>query len=120
GVILATTISVAPAFAASAGASRDTFPVSFALTSAGCSNLPPDTTVNGTGVEKSITTTRIGHEGVSTVENSTHAHGTAVDQSGNSYAFNYSNEFCVSNTVGDPATFSGFMTDSFSLAGGGP
>ena len=119
-VVVMSTIGAAPASAAGGGASKETNPVSFVLSSAGCANLPAGTTVNGTGVEKSITTTRTGRDGVTTIGNSTHAYGTATDQNGNTYVFNYSNEFRVSNTVADPGTFTGVMTDSFSLAGRGP
>src|SRR5436853_1100161 len=119
-VVAMSTIGVASASAASSGAATDTFPVSFVLSSTGCGNLPANTTVNGTGVEKSITITRTGHDGVTTIGNSPQAHSTAVDQNGNAYVFNYSNQYRVSNTVADPATFTGVMTDTFSLAGHGP
>src|SRR5512132_2786026 len=76
--------------------------------------------VTGSGTEKSVTTTRTDHNGVTTIVNATHAHGTAIDLGGNVYVFNYSNEFRVSNTPADPAVFSGLMTDQFSLAGNGP
>jgi hypothetical protein len=52
--------------------------------------------------------------------NATHAHGTATDQDGNVYVFDYSNEFRVSNTTTDPNIFSGLMTDHFSNSGSGP
>ena len=52
-----------------------------------------------------------------TVLNSTHAHGTATDQDGNTYVFNYSNEFRATLEGG---VYSGFMTDAFALAGRGP
>jgi hypothetical protein len=51
------------------------------------------------------------------VVNSTHAHGTATDQDGNTYVFNYSNEFRATLNEG---VYSGLMTDAFALAGGGP
>jgi hypothetical protein len=105
---------------AAGGASIDTFPVSFVLTSAGCSNLPPGTTVAGSGTETSITSTKDNGDGTVTLINATHAKGTATDQSGNTYVFQYSNEFRATNSAGDPDVFSGFMTDSFSLAGRGP
>jgi hypothetical protein len=119
-VVVMSTIGVGSASAAGGGASKETSPVGFVLSSASCGNLPAGTTVNGTGVEKAISTTRTGPDGVTTIENSTHAHGTATDQNGNAYVFNYSNQFRVSNTVADPATFTGVMNDSFSLAGRGP
>ena len=105
-----------------AGASPlvETFPVSFTLSSATCSNLASGTTVSGSGVEKSITIERTNASGVTTVINATHAHGTATDQAGNVYVFDYSNEFRISNTVASPDVFTGLMTDHFSNAGSGP
>jgi hypothetical protein len=112
---------VALAFALPAGASPliETFPVSFTLSSAECSNLAAGTTLTGSGIEKSITTERTAG-GVTTVINATHAHGTSTDQDGNVYVFDYSNEFRVSNTAADPDTFTGLMTDHFSNSGPGP
>ena len=101
------------------GATIDRFPVSFSMSSATCSNLPSGTTINGSGIEKSITNTRT-KSGVTTMINTSHANGTATDQNGNSYRFNYSNHFRAQNTVASPDEFSGKMVDSFSLAGPGP
>jgi hypothetical protein len=106
--------------AAAAGATIDTFPVSFTVTSAQCQYLPAGTTITGSGTEKSITTMRTDANGITTIENTTHANGTATDSAGNTYVFNYSNSFRVSNTTAKPGTFSGMMTDVFSLAGNGP
>ena len=97
----------------------DTHPVSFKLSSATCSNLPSGTSIKGSGAEKSITTIRTARS-VTTVINATHAHGAATDQDGNTYVFNYSNEFRASNSVADPDVLSGRMTDHFSIAGNGP
>jgi hypothetical protein len=52
--------------------------------------------------------------------NATHAHGTATDQDGNEYVFDYSNEYRISNTVANPDLFTGLMTDHFSNSGSGP
>ena len=94
--------------------------VGFTLTSATCSKLPSGTTIEGSGTEKSITTflTRAG--GATTVINATHTHGTASDQDGNVYVFDYSNEFRASNTVANPDLLHGLMTDHFALSGPGP
>jgi hypothetical protein len=43
-----------------------------------------------------------------------------MDQAGNRYVFNYSNEFRASNTRAQPGVYSGTMTDAFSVAGSGP
>jgi hypothetical protein len=91
--------------------------VSFVLTSATCSNLPGDTELEGSGMGKSITTTHTDPDGVVTVVNSTHSHGTATDQDGNTYVFNYNNAFRATLEGG---VYSGSMTDSFVVAGHGP
>jgi len=98
----------------------ETFPVSFTLSSDACSNLPDGTTITGYGTEKSITTVLVDASGIATLINATHAHGTATDQDGNVYVFDYSNEFRASNTNADPDEISGRMTDHFSLSGRGP
>jgi hypothetical protein len=115
--VVSVALSLGIVAAASQEATVDTFPVSFVLTSTTCSNLPSGTELMGSGTGKSITTTRTDQDGVVTVRNSTHSHGTATDQDGNTYVFNYSNEFRA--TV-DGNVFSGFMTDAFAVAGAGP
>lgn len=106
--------------AAPGGATVETFPVSFVLTSESCSNLPAGTTIEGTGTMKSITRTRTDASGVTTIANTSIAHGTATDQDDNTYVFLYSNEFRASNSTADPELFSGLMNDHFSLSGPGP
>ena len=96
-----------------------TFPVSFDISSATCSNLPAGTTIHGSGMEKSITTISTDKTGVTTIMNTSHANGTATDQAGNTYVFNYANHFSVSD-AGPGTAFSGEMVDAFSLAGNGP
>jgi hypothetical protein len=97
----------------------ETRPVTFEIKSADCPNLPPGTTISGTGTLTSTTwtTKRRGHR---TVTNSSLAPGTATDQAGNSYTFLYSNQFLVSNTRSRPNVFSGVMIDLFTLQGTGP
>ena len=119
-VVFSLTLGLGGALAAEGGATVETFPVSFVLSSATCSNLPAGTTITGSGTGTSITTVRTDRSGVTTVMNTTHDHGTAVDQDGNTYVFDYSNEFRVSNSQEDAGTFTGMMTDHFSLAGSGP
>ena len=114
GVVLFAVGSLA---AAGKGATIQTFPVSFVLTSATCSNLPSGTVLTGSGTEKSITTTGTDRDGVVTVRNSTHAHGTATDQDGNTYVFNYSVAY---RATLDGGVYSGFISDAFMLAGSGP
>jgi hypothetical protein len=119
-MVVALLVGVTSAIAANGGATVETFPVSFVLSSSSCSNLSAGTTVTGSGSETSITTSRTDRDGVTTIVNSTHAHGTATDQGGNVYVFNYSNAFRVADTPANPAVFSGSMIDQFSLAGDGP
>ena len=98
----------------------ETVPADFVLTSGTCPNLPAGTTITGTGSGKSITRVSVDENGLVTIANTTHSNGTATDQLGNSYVFNYSNEFRVTNSAADPGVFSGRMNDSFTLAGSGP
>lgn len=113
-------LGVTSALAANGGATIEEFPVSFAMSAATCPNLPAGTVIEGTGTMKSITTTRTDKAGVTTIQNASHAQGTATDQAGNSYVFEYENNFRLSNSAAEPGVFSGRMTDSFSLAGPGP
>jgi hypothetical protein len=127
GLTLASTTTLVEA--AGSGATRDTFPVSFVMsspdtvsadTTATCPYLPPGTTLTGSGSETAITTRRTDRQGVETITNATHAEGTATDHAGHQYVFNYSNEFRAANTTAQPNVYSGTMTDAFSLAGNGP
>jgi hypothetical protein len=120
--VLVTALVTALVTTLPAGASPliETFPVTFTLSSATCSNLPSGTTLTGSGIEKSITTERTDGSGVTTFINATHAHGTSTDQAGNVYVFDYSNEFRASNTAASPDVFTGLMTDHFSNSGSGP
>src|SRR5437764_11437060 len=92
--------------------------VSFAtLTHASCSFVPAGTEIDWTGPETSHEVDHVNQDGTVTISVVSHASGTATDDHGNSYTSNYSNAFRVSNSVGDPGTFTGTMTDHFSLAG---
>ena len=94
--------------------------VEFVLSATTCANLPPGTEITGTGTSKTIESVTTDRNGVTTVTNTTHASGTATDQEGNTYRFNYSNHFRISNTGPTDPVLSGVMVDSFSLAGNGP
>ena len=94
--------------------------VGFVLSAATCPNLPLGTVITGTGTSKAIESMTTDGDGVTTVINTTHASGTATDQDGNTYRFNYSNHFRISNTGPTDPVLSGIMVDSFSLAGNGP
>jgi hypothetical protein len=116
--IAAFALVAGPAGAGGGGATAATFPVSFVITSATCSELAPGTTLTGSGTEKSITVVKT-NGGVTRIHNTSHATGAAVDQDGNTYVFDYSNSFNVSD-AGSPGVFTGIMNDHFSLAGNGP
>jgi hypothetical protein len=113
-------VTVLVALPARASPLVETFPVTFSLSSAQCSNLAAGTTLDGSGIEKSITTETTDASGVTTVMNVSHAHGTTTDQDGNIYVFDYTNKFRISNTVASPDVFTGLMTDHFSNSGSGP
>jgi hypothetical protein len=120
GALVAAVLVGAGRAEAGGGATVEVSPVSFTITSEQCPNLPTGTTIEGSGSLRSVTNERTSPDGVTTVINSSHATGTATDQDGNDYRFVYSNEFRASNTAGNPALFSGRMTDHFSVSGSGP
>jgi hypothetical protein len=97
----------------------ETRPVTIEIKSENCSELPPGTTITGTGTLTEITwtTKRRGHR---TVTNSELAPGTATDQAGNQYTFLYSNQSRVTNTRRRPKVYKGIMIDVFTLQGTGP
>jgi hypothetical protein len=105
---------------AAAAPTVERFPVSFTITSQACSNLPRGARITGSGSETSITKTKNNSDGTTTLENLSIAIGTALDNRGNVYGWLYVNSFHASNTVADPAVFSGHMNDSFILLGRGP
>jgi hypothetical protein len=124
--VLMLALGVGSATAGSGGATIESIPASFSLSSTstdgvpgGCQYLPAGLTITWSGLEKSITLVRTDRNGVTTIQNTTHAYGKASDQNGGTYAFNYSNSFHVTETSAGSGTFSGQMTDHFSLAGGG-
>ncbi|MFN0029924.1 MAG: hypothetical protein ACKV2O_22450 [Acidimicrobiales bacterium] len=93
--------------------------VSWTMSSASCSQLPPGTTISGTGVlrDKMTTTTR---NGLITVAFDSVAKGRATDQAGNVYRWHYDNESSATNSTADPLIYRGWMTDTFELDGKGP
>jgi hypothetical protein len=117
--VAAVALASGTALAGGGGATTETFPVSFTITSAQCSYLPAGATVTGSGTETSITNVKTNAAGVTRVHNTSHATGTGTDQDGNTYVFNYSNDFTVSD-AGSPGQFTGGMEDHFSLSGNGP
>jgi hypothetical protein len=111
-------LGLGSALAAPPTVTEDT--VEFVLSAATCPNLPSGTVITGTGTSKTIESLTTDANGVTTLMNTTHAQGTATDQDGNTYRFNYSNHYRISNTGPTDPDLSGLMVDSFSLAGKGP
>ena len=120
GVLAGLCLAASPAAAAGGhglGGPPSVTTVSFDLSNATCQFVPAGTTISWTGPETASTIVRTDASGVTTFSVVSHASGKATDNNGNTFAFDYSNAFRVSNTVGDPSTFTGVMTDHFSLAG---
>ena len=124
--LLGLMLGVGSAVAASSGAIPGSEPVSFSLSSTstngvpgGCEFMPAGLTITWSGVETSNTVVRTDAAGLVTIQNESHASGKATDQHGNTYAFNYSNQFRVTQTSLGSELLSGAMTDHFSLAGNG-
>ena len=92
----------------------------FTMTSLDCAELPAGTTIEGTGTGVSVTSVSTDANGVTTVMNTTHIAGTATDQAGNTYRFNYANHYRIANTGPTDPVLSGIMVDAFSLVGNGP
>ena len=112
--------AVGSASGADNGASVDVVQVSFApLSSATCGSVPNGLSFTWSGPEQQVTTVRTDASGVTTISVVAHASGKAEGSDGQLYQFNYSNEFRVSNSVGNPGWFTGVMNDSFSLSGNG-
>lgn len=83
-----------------------------------CTKLPAKTTITmQTGTQTVIERVKTNDRGVTTISNFTHAFGTATDQAGNVYQWDYKNRFRISNTTENPGVFSGRMFDRFSLGG---
>jgi hypothetical protein len=118
--VVALSVGATSGTAADGGTTVVKSTATFVLSSDTCPYLPSGTTVTGSGPRTSITTTRTDADNVTKLVNVTHAHGTATDQDGNVYVFNYSNSIRVSDTAANPGVFSGTATDAFSLAGNGP
>lgn len=120
-VVVVCSLTVADVASAQGEYTVERSPVEFTITSDECSRLPAGATVEGTGRQKSVTRTIAdATTGLTTVVNYTRASGTATDDDGNRYRFDYRNSFHVQNSAAAPATYSGTMFDLFALSGRGP
>jgi hypothetical protein len=107
GVCTAATLMLGLWIAPARAADVTVEPVAWQLTAEACSELPAGTTVDGSGVLRTVTT--------STAERTiviAHATGTATDQNGTTYHWIYSNE-AISTAS------STLIIDHFSLSGPG-
>ena len=120
GVLVASALALAASTSAAGPPTVDEFPVSFVLTSAACPNLPPGTTVEGTGSGKSITSTRTGQER----RHDGDEHHTLVREGdrpgGQPVRLQLLEQLQRLEHGADRPRLTGRMVDSFSLAGGGP
>jgi len=104
-ILLAAGMLAAVVFAGSAlGGKPFTVPVSFDLSAASCSQLPPGTVIHGEGTGQfSLTSSGTFHSVIN---------GTATDGAGNSWRFNYSQNGRPVGSGGDVQ-----ITDHFNLTG---
>jgi hypothetical protein len=120
-VVVGLSASILAGGAGAAQAQTERSAKSFTLTSQTCPRLPAGTTVKGTGRETSVTHTSTDPAtGLVTVVNYTKTVGTARDNKGGKYRFDYRNSFHVQNSAAAPATYVGTMFDLFALTGRGP
>jgi hypothetical protein len=120
-VVVVSTLAVADVASAQGEYTVERSPVEFTIPSDQCSRLPAGASIEGTGRQKSVTRTIAdATTGVTTVVNYTRASGTATDDDGNRYRFDYRNSFHIQNSAAAPATYSGTMFDLFALSGRGP
>src|SRR5205823_2784765 len=106
-IVLAAAMLAAVAFAGSAlGGKPITVPISFDLSAASCSQLPPGTVIHGEGTAQfSATSSGTFHSVIN---------GTATDGAGNSWRFNYNQNGRPVGSGGDVQ-----ITDHFNLTGNG-
>jgi hypothetical protein len=92
-------------------------PVTFTL--AGCSQLPAGLIINGSGESLLIISTRTDKDGNTITERHNVVTGTATDNRGGTYLFNYASNSTITTPPGVfPFTLSG--NDHFNLLGQGP
>ena len=113
-VLVLVLLGLVPAALASAAPTER--PVSFTIAADSCPAITSD--VTGSGVWREVTITRIGSDGLTYVVYNATATGTAVDEEGTTYRFNYNNhQQYVLPTDGSPHQV--WMNDHFNLVGAG-
>jgi hypothetical protein len=109
----------APTSAAGGQITKETFDVSFELSSDYCSQIPEGTFVEGAGSMTVIINTHT-NKGVTKLSIVAQSNGSATDQDGNEYVFHYGNIYNTQNSIAEPDIYRGVMVDQFSISGGGP
>jgi hypothetical protein len=79
-----------------------------------CPNLPAGVTVNGSAIIDHVVKTRIDRGGILHVIDRAESSGVATDN-GNTYQYSYDNVVRAKNSLADPDTIVGTMTDAFIL-----
>lgn len=101
---------------ASAQANLFRWPISFTLK--GCTQLPPGLIISGSGESLLIISTRTDKDGNTVTQRHNVVTGTATDNNGGTYLFNYASNGTITTPPGVfPFTLSG--TDHFNLLGHG-
>ena len=126
-VLAAAGLVVGTAGPASAGGSHGprhggtvvTTPVSWTITNASCSKVPPGAAITGSGTLTDIINEH-NDDGVTAVRVDSHATGIAQDQDGNAYTWTYDLRLRSKNTVAAPDVYTGVAVDSFRMSGEGP
>ncbi|WP_280155534.1 hypothetical protein [Piscinibacter sp. XHJ-5] len=101
-----------------AAARPNTHTVTFTITSSQCASVPAGADVQATGIQTDIVREHAIAGGGTRQIVTSHAHGTATDQLGNTYVWSYS--FQQNATSTDRQNWTGLVVDHFSLAGSGP
>jgi hypothetical protein len=113
-ILLLLLLSLVPATLASAAPTVR--PVSFTIDAGSCPDITSD--VTGTGVWREVTNTRVGADGQTYVVYNATASGTAVDEEGTTYRFNYHNHQQYALPA-DGSDHQVWMNDHFNLVGAG-
>ncbi len=122
--LLVAGLIIPPAFVATPSASaetfRDRYTVDFTIPSGACADLPDGIeSVSGTAHFFVVTTVRVDKSGVTHINQNQIAFGTATDNEGGFYLFNYANHASYTVPAGADFPQQVRMSDHFNLNGKG-
>lgn len=80
-----------------------------------CPNLPAGVTVTGSAIIDHVVKSRIDRGGIKHVIDRAESNGVATDNANKTYRYSYDNVVRAKNSLADPDTIVGTMTDAFSL-----